>query len=109
MVMQFHPGLAIGHHYNSGQSTRTTAASAGKVDISQDQTAAMAEAEDDLVSNIADFPSDDGSDSDDPELGFGNWEDDAIYINEDFEDEDDVCAKSDDEEFLAMNEMYGFQ
>jgi hypothetical protein len=69
----------------------------------------MTEAEDDLVPNTADFPSNDESDSDDPEFWFGNQEDDAIDTDEDFEDEDDVCAKSDDEEFLAMNEMYGFQ
>jgi hypothetical protein len=107
MIMRFHPGLAIGHRYNSGQSTH---ASAGNVDISLEQTAAMAEAEDNLVPDIADFQSDHGSDSDDPELGFGNREDDVIDIDsEDFEDEDDVYAKSDDEEFLAMNEMYGFQ
>jgi hypothetical protein len=107
MVMRYHPGLAVGHRYNTGQSTRTPA-STGNVDISQDQTAAMTEAKDDLVPNIEDFPSNDESDSDDSEFLFGDQEDDAIDADDNFEDEDEVYAKSDDEEFLAMNEMYGF-
>jgi hypothetical protein len=107
MMMRYHWGLGVGHVYSHGQnaasnsSTSTTAMRT--VDIGAD-TGSVHEG----IPEWCQQGQDDGSDTENPELGFDNREDDWIDLRED-DYEGEVDDEDEDEELMvAMDDMYGF-
>jgi hypothetical protein len=106
MVMRYYWGLAIGHTYSHFQPA-TTAASAVPTQGPHSTMASglEAETERDLVhTNYVYEP-----DVDDPELSLENREDDLGEWDEGFGSEDEFAedGEGDDEQLVAMYDMYG--
>jgi hypothetical protein len=110
--MRYHWGLGVGHVYSHGQnaagnsSTSTTAMQT--VNIGAD-TSSVHEG----IPEWRQQGQDDGSDTENPELGFDNGGDDDDWIDlreEDYEGElSGVDDEDEDEELMvAMDDMYGF-
>jgi hypothetical protein len=100
MVMRYHWGLGVGHIYQSASATVASQTAANiRVCTSELETMESAEVE------HAPHPPDheNNSDTEDPELGFENREDDDLGEAEEGLEWDDWH----DDELLAMEEMYG--
>jgi len=105
MVMRYYWGLAVGHAYTHATddtnlpSTQASSASENNMDRADDQ---------ELDKNSGDTAQPSERDNDapdnDPEFGFENRQDDFI----DDAEVPDNGGIEDDEEFLAMNDMYWF-
>ena len=100
MIIRYHWGFGIGHIYSHGQTAGFAATSTQAADTSDDL---------EPEANISSQPVDHSynSDVDDPELGFENREGDDLGDEDGWEDcplEDVDC---DDDQLVAMDDMYG--
>jgi len=116
MIMRYHWGLAIGHTYtNYAADPQATAASASTVGSSNSpdhEDAEGALAEDTHPASPSrqdvDMAEDDNSDTENLEFSLDDWEDVDLGYGEE-SDREDERDPSDDETFIAMGEMYGFE
>jgi len=92
MLMCYHWGLGVGHIYSHGQRTPSASTDTQTISTAVDE---------DSVSEEPD--NDNASDTENPELGFGNHEDDWTDTEEDSENE----PEEEDEIIVAMDDMYG--
>jgi len=101
MLMRYHWGLAVGHVYSHGQGVdapSTLAAAQDFDDTAENETVLEPCLRDDQ---------DDVSDTEDPELGFDNREDDWVDAEGDSEEEGVGAEEDEDELIVAMDDMYG--
>lgn len=103
MVMRYHCGLAAGHiyaHPTGDADQRLQTENTRDTSVIQVDEAEGLQAQHEVVEH-----GNKAEDGDDPELSMENREDDLIYEGEPSEDGQD--RDSDDDEFLAMDNMYG--
>jgi hypothetical protein len=104
MFMRYLWGLAVGHIYTHEKTADIIASETGMPlpSLAADPGRPTAN------SDLADVPPtyDSESDTEDPQLGFDNFEDDD-WEEEDEEDDLDIQNLSDDEMAVAMDDMYG--
>lgn len=99
MLMRFHPGLAIGHTYHDFESVAGCHSAGPYGSHGHDLNDPAPEASEDSKS-VADS---DGT-MDSMDGGWEGWEDEGDY--QDNRHIDGSGENSDDEEFLALHEMY---
>jgi hypothetical protein len=100
MVMRYHWGLAAGHTYTyapdfDSSDRSSTPSTSDDTGLLEPETSALAV---DTYMLVGD------EDEDDPEFGFENREDDMVEEEVVSEEEQGL---EDDDEFLAMHNMYG--
>jgi hypothetical protein len=108
MMMRYHWGLGVGHVYSHGQqaagNSTTSTTAMQTVDIGADMGSVH-----EGIPERRQQGQDDGSDAENPELGFDNREDDWIDLREeDYEGELSGVDDEDEELMVAMDDMYGF-
>lgn len=99
--MRYHWGLAVGHVYSHGQGVdapSTPAAAQDSGDTAENETVLDPCPRDDQ---------DDASDTEDPELGFYDREDDWVDAEGDSEEEIVEAEEDEDELIVNMDDMYG--
>jgi hypothetical protein len=102
MIMRYHWGLAVGHLYTHGHATVTRTSNAAN---NNDLELELDDATD--INPGSYFPHHDGdSDTEDPELGFEDRQNDLIDAGDGLEDDWEVEEDYDDYSLAIMDEMY---
>jgi hypothetical protein len=101
MLMRYHWGLGVGHVYSHGRGAKISTPC-----TTTTQTFEDADSGDEAVTKPIQYDQVDGSDAEDPELGFDDREDDFPEAEGDPEDEQ-IRDEEDEELIVAMDDMYG--
>jgi hypothetical protein len=108
MIMRYHWGLAVGHVYSHDSAANTsTGTSAVQSSVIDGGLEPELEAATDPNPDPHPPHHDSDSDTEDPELGFEDREDDLIDTRDGFHSEDELDVDFDDDDLLVMtDEMY---
>ena len=108
--MRYYWGLAAGHTYThsmrSGDPPAEAAAASNNVDETDGPSPELDSGDICLLNQPPEEQEGDVQQDDDSELGFENRQDD--FLDEENISGDEEGLLEDDDEFLAMNNMYGF-